>query len=106
MNDYDYRKIDSLFHSRIRLAATSLLYHDGSADFNWLKTQTGATDGNLTTHLRKMEEAHYIKVVKSFMGKKPHTEYSLTDKGRKAFEKYIKRLELLIQPNQNTGSNV
>ncbi len=100
MNRYDYKKLDSLFHSRIRLAAASLLYHDGSADFNWMKMQIGATDGNLTTHLRKMEEARYITVEKSFSGRKPHTVYSLTDTGRKAFEEYMKRLEMFIQPEQ------
>lgn len=97
MNDYDYKKLDSVFHSRIRLAAASLLYHDGSADFNWLKIQTGASDGNLTTHLRKMEEVHYIKVKKSFSGRKPHTVYSLTEDGRKAFENYVKMLDSFIR---------
>ncbi len=105
MNDYDYKKLDSVFHSRIRLAAASLLYHDGSADFNWLKTQTGASDGNLTTHLRKMEEAHYIRVEKSFSGRKPHTVYSLTADGRKAFEDYVKILDLFIRSTVDSEKN-
>ncbi len=104
MNNYDYKKLDSVFHSRIRLAVTSLLYHDGSADFNWLKDQTGATDGNLTTHLRKMENSKYLKIEKSFSGRKPHTVYSLTDEGRKAFEEYVKKLESFIRANINNRS--
>lgn len=100
MKDYDYKKIDSVFHSRIRLAAASMLYHDGLADFNTLKRSIGATDGNLTTHLRKMEDSGYLEVEKKFSGRKPLTIYRLTDAGEKAFEDYIKRLELFIQPNK------
>ena len=98
MNEYNYKNISALFHSRIRLAAASMLYHDGGCDFNTLKSGTGATDGNLTTHMRKMEESAYVEVEKKFSGRKPVTIYRLTDDGRKAFEEYISRLERMIHP--------
>ena len=100
MKDYDYRKIDGIFHSRIRLAAASMLYHDGQADFNTLKDGIGATDGNLTTHLRKMEDADYIEVEKKFSGRKPVTVYRLSTGGQEAFEDYIHRLETFLQPKK------
>ncbi|MBI9108123.1 MAG: transcriptional regulator [Spirochaetales bacterium] len=100
MKDYDYKKIDSIFHSRIRLAAASMLYHDGRADFNTLKESIGATDGNLTTHLRRMEESGYTEVEKKFSGRKPVSIYRLTAVGRKAFENYICRLESFLQPGK------
>ena len=100
MKEYDYRKIDTIFHSRIRLAAASMLFHDGQADFNALKSGIGATDGNLTTHLRKMEEAGYLDVEKKFIGRKPATVYRLTEKGRESFVGYVKKLEYFIRPDE------
>ena len=100
MKDYDYKKIDTIFHSRIRLAAASMLYHDGLADFNTLKNRIGATDGNLTTHLRKMEDSDYLEMEKKFSGRKPLTVYRLTETGKKAFEDYSKRLEIFLQPQK------
>ena len=100
MSNYDYKQIDSIFHSRIRLAITSMLYHDGIADFNSLKKNIGATDGNLTTHLKKMEDCGYLSVEKKFVGRKPLSIYQLTDKGKMAFEEYIKKLELLLNVKQ------
>lgn len=97
MKDYDYKKIDAIFHSRIRLAVASMLYHDGRSDFNTLKVSIGATDGNLNTHLRRMEEAGYVEVEKKFSGRKPVTIYCLTAAGRAAFEEYIQRLESFLQ---------
>ena len=100
MKDYDYKKLNTIFHSRIRLAAASMLYHDGSSDFNSLKEGIGATDGNLTTHMRKMEDSDYVSVVKRFSGRKPLTVYSLTDSGRIAFEEYISLLGSFLQPDK------
>ncbi len=97
MKDYDYRRIDALFHSRIRLAAAAMLYHDGQADFTALKEGTGATDGNLSTHLRKMEDAGYVEAEKIFIKRKPVTRYMLTKKGRAGFEAYVRGLENLIK---------
>ncbi len=97
MKDYDYRSIDALFHSRIRLAVSAMLYHDRQADFNTLKDRTGATDGNLSTHLKKMEDAGFLDVEKKFINRKPLTIYRLTESGIESFEQYIKKLEDFIR---------
>ncbi|HBE72879.1 MAG TPA: transcriptional regulator, partial [candidate division Zixibacteria bacterium] len=64
-----------------------------SADFTFLREKVGATDGNLSVHLRKLEEARYVTVDKRFADRKPVSSYRLTAKGRKAFELYVERLE-------------
>lgn len=88
-----FELLDPVIHSRIRLAVVSLLMSVEEADFNYLKKETETTDGNLSVHIAKLEEAGYIKVKKSFRGKKPRTVCSLTEKGRKAFARYLKALE-------------
>jgi DNA-binding HxlR family transcriptional regulator len=101
--EFDYRSLDSLFHSRIRLAAVSILLQYRTAEFSLLKQETGATDGNLSTHLRKLEEAGYIEVRKTFEERKPKSFYSLTERGRQAFEEYLQRLEQFIRPGTGNG---
>lgn len=96
MNDFDYQQLDDIIHSRIRLAVMSVLISVETAEFNYLKKKVNATDGNLSVHLKKLEDAGYINVTKEFVGKKPQTSYALTDKGKKAFELYVARLEKLI----------
>jgi len=71
----------------------SLLMTVESADFSFLKEQTDATAGNLSVQLSKLEEAEYIEILKTFQGKKPHTSCSVTQKGRKAFQDYVKALQ-------------
>ncbi len=93
---YNYRQIDKLVHSRIRLAVMTILVQQESAPFSYLKDQTGATDGNLSSHLSKLVEAGYITEEKEFVDKKPKTTYFITKEGRKAFEEYLDRLENLI----------
>lgn len=88
-----FEPLDPIIHSQVRLAVLSVLLTANRADFNYLKQETGTTDGNLSTHLAKLEEAGYIKVKKTFQGKKPLTTCSLTEKGRSAFAKYLKALE-------------
>jgi len=88
-----FEPLDPVIHSQVRLAVLSILISAKQADFNFLKQETRTTDGNLSTHLAKLEEAGYIKVKKSFLGKKPLTMCSLTEKGRSAFAKYLKALE-------------
>jgi len=88
-----FEPLDPVIHSQVRLAVLSILISAKQAHFNYLKQETGTTDGNLSTHLAKLEEAGYIKVKKSFRGKKPLTTCSLTEKGRSAFTKYLKALE-------------
>ena len=70
----------------------------GAADFNELKAKIGGTDGNLSVHLKKLEEAGYIKVEKGLRGKRPQTTVSLSKKGREAWIAYIARMEELLRP--------
>jgi DNA-binding HxlR family transcriptional regulator len=91
-----FEPLDPIIHSQIRLAVLSILISVKRADFNYLKRETGTTDGNLSTHLTKLEEAGYILVKKSFQGRKPLTTCSLTEKGRTAFTRYLKALESYI----------
>jgi DNA-binding MarR family transcriptional regulator len=97
MQDFSYQQLDDIIHSRIRLAILSVLIAIDEADFIFLREKVGATDGNLSTHLRKLEEAEYISVQKQFVDKKPQTTYKLTSKGRTAFEAYVNRLEAMIK---------
>ena len=97
MKDFDYKQIDDLIHSRIRLAIISVLVTVEEADFNFLKKKVNATDGNLSVHIKKLEEAKYVSITKSFIDRKPHTSYKLTKKGVQAFEAYVNKLEELIK---------
>ena len=97
MKNFDYQQIDDVIHSRIRLAIMSVLTAVDEAEFIYLREKVGATDGNLSVHLKKLEDAKYISVKKSFADRKPITHYKLTSSGRKAFEAYIDNLEKLIK---------
>jgi len=97
MSEFDYQNLDDLIHSRIRLAIISVLVAVEVADFNFLKEKVNATDGNLSVHLKKLEEANYISVKKEFIDRKPKTVYTLTKTGIKAFEVYVAQLEKLIK---------
>jgi len=88
-----FKELDPLLHSQLRLSIMSLLMTVESADFSFLKEQTDATAGNLSVQLSKLEEAEYIEILKTFQGKKPHTSCSVTQKGRKAFQDYVKALQ-------------
>lgn len=89
--------LDRLIHERIRLGIVSALAANQSLTFNDLKRLLKTTDGNLSVHARKLEEAKYIGCTKSFEGRVPKTEYALTSSGRRAFEKYLDHMEALIQ---------
>ena len=97
MNDFDYQQLDDIIHSRIRLAVMALLASLDTAEFTYIREKIGATDGNLSIHLKKLEEAEYIAVTKTFVDRKPVTMYTLNKKGRKAFELYVERLEQLLK---------
>jgi len=97
MTDFDYKQLDEIIHSRIRLAIMAVLITVDESEFTFLKEKVNATDGNLSTHLKKLEEAGYVAVNKSFENRKPISRYMLTQKGRKAFEIYVDRLEKLIK---------
>jgi DNA-binding MarR family transcriptional regulator len=88
-----FEPLDPVIHAQVRLAVLSILITARHADFNFLKQETGTTDGNLSTHLVKLEEAGYIQVKKTFQGKRPLTTCSLTEKGKSAFAKYLRALE-------------
>jgi DNA-binding HxlR family transcriptional regulator len=88
--------LDRLIHERMRLGIVSALAANESLTFNELKKLLKTTDGNLSVHARKLEEANYIACAKSFQGRMPKTEYRLTEAGRKALEKYLNHMEALI----------
>ena len=93
----DIPDLDRLIHERIRLGIVSALAANSSLTFNDLKKLLRTTDGNLSVHARKLEEAGYIACSKSFEGRMPKTEYALTEPGREALEKYLNHMEALIQ---------
>jgi len=90
-------KLDRLIHERLRLGILSALSVNQSLTFNELKKLLDTTDGNLSVHARKLEEAAYVACTKSFKGRVPRTEYRLTAAGRKALERYLDHMEALIQ---------
>ncbi len=96
MIDFDYQQLDDIIHSRIRLAIMAVLISIDEAEFTFLKEKVNTTDGNLSTHLKKLEDTGYIAVNKSFENRKPVSRYLLTSKGRKAFEIYVEKLEKLL----------
>jgi len=89
--------LDPVIHEKSRLGIMSLLLIHRKTDFNFLKEKMKLTDGNLSRHLQKLEEAGYIKVEKGFKGRRPHTVYKLTAIGRKKLEKYLKNLEEFLK---------
>ncbi|MDF4202203.1 transcriptional regulator [Maribacter sp. SA7] len=88
--------INKAFDHRIRLGIMSILMVNDYADFKMLKELLGATDGNLASHTKALEKEEYIKVEKSFIGRKPNTRYSATKLGKAQFKKHINALEKLI----------
>ena len=89
--------LDRLIHERLRLGIVSALAANESLTFPELKKLLDATDGNISIHARKLEEAGYITCTKSFAGRKPQTEYKLTQAGRDALTKYLNHMEALIR---------
>src|SRR5882672_9228984 len=89
--------LDRLIHERVRLGIVSALAVNDTLSFNDLKRLMKATDGNLSVHARKLEEAEYIQCSKSFEGRLPRTEYRLTAAGRRALERYLDHMESLIR---------
>lgn len=95
-DDFDVNRIDDAIHGRLRLGIMAYLAQANPATFNELKETTGATGGNLSTHLRKLEDAGYVAQKKSFEGRKPLTTVHLTSEGRRAFEDYLAALKPLL----------
>ena len=90
-------KLDRLIHERLRLGILSALSVSESLTFNELKKMLDTTDGNLSVHARKLEEAGYIACTKSFEGRVPRTDYRLTAAGKRALERYLDHMEALIR---------
>jgi DNA-binding MarR family transcriptional regulator len=96
MSGFDIGDIDDVIHGRMRLGIMAYLADAEAADFNELKALLQATQGNLSVHLRKLEEADYIAIEKSFLNRKPLTRARITPKGRAAFKAYLEALGKLI----------
>lgn len=96
MNKFDHTAIDDVIHGRLRLGIMAYLSTVSPAPFVELKAKVNATDGNLSTHLSKLEEAGYVEIEKTFRGKKPLTLVHLTKKGRGAWIGYLDRLQALL----------
>lgn len=94
--------LDRLIHDRTRLAIMSVLAANASLSFTELKALTETTDGNLSVHARKLEDAGYLHCEKSFEGRTPRTEFRLTAAGRRALEKYLSHMEALIRSMKRT----
>ena len=94
-------ELDRLIHERMRLGIVSALAVNETLSFNDLKRLMSTTDGNLSVHARKLEEAEYISCTKSFEGRVPKTEYRLTAAGRRALERYLDHMEALIEATRD-----
>src|SRR6478736_2441758 len=92
-----FEKLDKAFENRVRLQIMSVLMANERYDFNSLKELLNITDGNLASHLKGLEKEEYITVSKTFLGRKPNTNYSATEKGKRAFTDHLSALEQLIK---------
>ena len=92
--------LDKVIHERARLGIVASLAARGTMSFGELKENLGMTDGNLSVHARTLEEAGYIEITKSFVGRKPRTNMTLTPKGEEAFRKYVDYLERIVAPER------
>lgn len=95
-----FNDLDPILHSQLRLSIVSTLMTVEEANFNFIKETTKATSGNLSIQIKKLQEAGYIKVEKTFKNNYPNTTLSITDKGRTAFEDYVNNLKKYINPGQ------
>lgn len=93
---FEIGKIDDVIHGRLRLGVMAYLANADVAEFNELKARLEVTQGNLSAHLRKLEEAGYVTIEKSFIGRKPLTRVRITEAGRAAFAAYIKAMAKLV----------
>ncbi len=96
-----FDKLDKAFENHLRLQIMSVLVANQRYDFNSLKELLNVTDGNLASHLKGLEKEEYILVNKSFLGRKPNTNYEATDKGKKAFAAHLDALEQLIKSTKS-----
>jgi DNA-binding MarR family transcriptional regulator len=95
-DDFNIDAIDEVIHGRVRLGIMAFLAGAGSAEFSTLKAKLQLTDGNLSVHLRKLEDAGYVEVIKQFVGRKPQTQARITKAGRAAFTRYLQAMSTLV----------
>ena len=100
MNPEPYLQLNRVIHEKGRLAIMSMLAASPELSFTELRDALAMTDGNLTTHIRALQETGYVSVAKSFQNRRPLTTCSLTTSGRKAFAEYINLLERIVQQNR------
>ena len=100
MNPEPYLQLDRVIHEKGRLAIMSMLAASPELSFTELRDALGMTDGNLTTHIRSLQETGYVYVAKSYQTRRPLTTCSLTAPGRKAFREYVNLLEQIVQQNR------
>ena len=98
------QRLDRVIHDRTRLAILAALAASEPLAINDLKAITGTTDGNLSVHARKLEDAGYVLCDKSFAGRTPRTEYRLSTTGRRAFEKYLDHMDALIKTTRKRAT--
>jgi DNA-binding MarR family transcriptional regulator len=100
VNPEPYLQLDRVIHEKGRLAIMSMLAASPELSFTELRDALGMTDGNLTTHIRSLQETGYVSVAKSYQNRRPLTTCSLTAAGRKAFREYVNLLEQIVQQNR------
>lgn len=101
-NPFDHSGLDDVIHGRLRLGIVAYLAAVETALFTELRDKVGATDGNLSAHIAKLEEAGYVEVAKSFSGRKPQTRLTLTHRGRQAWNNWLDRIEKLTRAAAST----
>ena len=95
---FNIADVDEIIHGRVRLGIMAYLSGVGTAEFNELRAKLNTTDGNLSVHLSKLEQAGYVRIEKVFVGKRPLTRAHLTDAGRTAFARYLEALASILPP--------
>ena len=96
MDGFDFEDLDEVIHGRVRLGIMAFLSTAGGTDFTTLKTRLQLTDGNLSVHIKKLEEAGYVTTEKAFVGKKPQTSVKITPTDHKAFAAYLDAIAKLV----------
>lgn len=100
VSPFDHQRLDGLLHSRIRLAIMAVLATVDEIDFNTLKSEVNTTDGNLSIHLKKLEDAGYVEIRKQFVNRKPVTSCLITGNGLAALEHYISTVEHFLRSKE------
>ena len=95
-----FKELDPILHSQLRLSIVSILMTVEEAEFTFIQETTGAAAGNISIQIKKLQEAGYVKVEKTFKNNYPNTTVSITDIGIKAFEEYVNNLKKYIEPKQ------